>query len=100
MTIGARLKRLRLETGASLQYVADAIKVSKSHIWDLETGKSKNPTLNILNKLADHYRVTVTDLVGEEEGYSDSDFVGMHRVYARLSDRHRKAVRAVVYAMQ
>ncbi|MTV64537.1 helix-turn-helix domain-containing protein, partial [Streptococcus pneumoniae] len=32
--------------GLSLQTVADHAGLTKSHIWDLEAGKAKNPSLN------------------------------------------------------
>ena len=52
MALGARLKRLRLKKGESLQQTADAAGVSKAHIWDLETGKSANPSMELLTSLA------------------------------------------------
>ena len=36
-----RLKELRLKKKLSLQELADAVGVSKAHVWELETGKSK-----------------------------------------------------------
>jgi len=42
MGLGARIAELRLKKGFSLQEVADAVGVSKAHIWDLER-KSGQP---------------------------------------------------------
>jgi len=36
MTLGARIAQLRRNKGESLQKVADAVGVSKAHIWELE----------------------------------------------------------------
>ena len=36
MEIGERLMRLRQSSNQSLQQVADAVGVSKAHVWELE----------------------------------------------------------------
>ncbi|MGH1432579.1 MAG: helix-turn-helix domain-containing protein [Neptuniibacter sp.] len=66
MTLGARLKNLRVDKGASLQTVADAVGASKPHIWELEKGSSKNPSLDLVTKLANYYSVSVDFLIGVE----------------------------------
>jgi transcriptional regulator with XRE-family HTH domain len=68
MAIGDRLKSLRVKKGQSLQQVADAIGASKAHIWELESNRSKNPSLDLLQKLAGHFETTVAYLISEEEG--------------------------------
>ena len=49
-----------------MQRVADAVDASKAHIWELETGKSRNPSIDLLTRLADHYEVSLASLVGED----------------------------------
>ncbi len=68
MAIGDRLKALRVKKGQSLQQVADSIGASKAHIWELESNRSKNPSLELLQKLAGHFGTTVAYLISEEEG--------------------------------
>lgn len=68
MPIGDRLKELRMRKGDSLQQVADAIGASKAHIWELESNRSKNPSLDLLQKLATHFKTTVAYLIEEPEG--------------------------------
>lgn len=70
MSLGARLKSLRVRKGESLQDVADAISASKAHVWELEKGRSSNPSLDLLERLADHFGVTVGFLIGEGEADS------------------------------
>lgn len=65
MSLATKLKRLRQEKGQSLQQVGDAVGVSKAHIWELETGKSANPGLELLRRLADHYKVTIAYLADD-----------------------------------
>ena len=56
MSLGARLTRLRLDKGESLQQVADAVGVSKAHIWELEKGRTDNPSMALVTRLADLFR--------------------------------------------
>ena len=62
-----RIKGLRENSGKSLQEVADAIGASKAHMLELEQGRSTNPTLELLKKLAAFYNVTVGYLAGEQD---------------------------------
>ena len=73
MAIGERLKALRISSGESLQQVADAIGASKAHIWELESNKSKNPSLDLLRKIATHFETTVSYLIDEKEGGEKAD---------------------------
>ena len=57
MQMGQRMARLRSRKGVSLQAVADAVGVSKAHIWQLEKGRSANPTATLLSRLACYYGV-------------------------------------------
>jgi transcriptional regulator with XRE-family HTH domain len=66
MSLGARLTRLRLEKGESLQQVAEAVGVSKAHIWELEKGRTDNPSMALVTRLADHFGLSLASLVGED----------------------------------
>ncbi|MFZ0943560.1 MAG: helix-turn-helix transcriptional regulator [Syntrophobacteraceae bacterium] len=98
MALGARLKELRMEKRESLQQVADAIGSSKAHIWELEMGKNKNPSVDSLNKLAKHYDVTVAFLIGEDPNASDRDpkIVSMYRDLKRLSPKDLDTIRMLM----
>ena len=48
---GPRLRTYRMRKGQSLQKLADAVGASKAHIYELETGRSKNPSLALLTAL-------------------------------------------------
>lgn len=67
MSLGARIKKLRFEKGVSLQIVADSVGASKPHIWELEKGSTKNPSLELVTKLAKYFGVTVDYLAGVDE---------------------------------
>lgn len=66
MSLGVKLKELRLIEGKSLQAVADAVGVSKPHIWELERGTTKNPSQNLVKQLADYFGQTVEYLITDD----------------------------------
>jgi len=88
MSFGARLTELRLRSGRSLQDVADAVGVSKAHIWELEKGRADNPTLQLVTRLADHFKVTVASLVGEDPQAVDAD-ADLARMFRQASELSR-----------
>lgn len=68
MSLAIRLKELRTRSRQSLQQVADDVGVSKAHIWELEMGKSRNPGIELVRKLAEHFSVSIAFLTGDGEG--------------------------------
>ena len=90
-SLGAKLTQLRLKTGASLQDIAEAVGASKAHIWQLEKGKAANPSMTVIQRLADHFGVSVSYLVGEDHDAPDAD-VELQRMFRQaqtLDDRER-----------
>lgn len=100
MSVGARLKELRFKKGQSLQQVADAVGASKAHIWELETGKSQNPSLDLLRRMAEHFGITVSSLVGETLEDADEQLLKMHRDLQELSDTDRAVIEDVIASMK
>jgi len=66
MSFSSKLKELRLKKGLSLQDAANLIGISKTHFWDLETGKSKNPSYDLLEKISDKFGISISSLVNED----------------------------------
>jgi transcriptional regulator with XRE-family HTH domain len=58
------LKTLREEKGLTQVDLANKAKVGRTYIVKLETGDKKNPSLDILKKLAKALGVPVTQLLG------------------------------------
>ncbi len=58
------IKALRQEKGLSQKALADQVGVTDAYITMLEGGKRKNPSLEILKKLAKALGVPVTELLG------------------------------------
>jgi transcriptional regulator with XRE-family HTH domain len=98
MSFGRRLNELRIKRGMSLQDVANAVNLSKAHVWNLEKGISGNPSIEVVVKLADLFRVRVADLVGENPEAPDEEpeVVAMFRDLKRLEPRDRETIRVLM----
>lgn len=81
MVLKDRIVELRKAKGQSQQDVADAVGVSKAHIWQLEKGHALNPTLGLVERLAVHFGVSVSDLIGESVAgrSADAELSGLFR---------------------
>jgi len=89
MSIGSKLKELRIAKGQSLQQVADAVGASKPHIWELETGRSKNPSLDLLQRLAKHFGVSVAFFLDDE---SESGSLVFGREFKGVTDEDKALI--------
>ncbi|QJF50725.1 helix-turn-helix domain-containing protein [Roseobacter ponti] len=102
MDIGERLFSLRQKTQESLQEVADKVGVSKAHVWELEKGRSKNPSFELVRKLAAHYGVGIDVLTGEaaEPRADELQIERIHRGLDKLTKRDREIVEQMIDAMK
>jgi transcriptional regulator with XRE-family HTH domain len=98
MSLGHTLKTLRTRNNLSLQQLADAVGASKAHIWDLETGRAKNPSIELLTSLARCFNVTVADLVGENPAADgeNPELIAMYRDLKELSEADRAAIKSMM----
>lgn len=96
---GEVLKQLRIRKKQSLQQVADAVEASKAHIWELETGKkSQNPSSDLLKRLAKHFDVGVSYLLGEDPNadYEEQELVAMFRELKDLEPSQREHLKVLM----
>jgi len=101
MTLADKLAELRKNSGESLQVVAEAVGASRAHIWEVETGRTKNPSLELVRRLADHFRVSVGWLVGEmPDGNEDSQVAALYRSLQSLSPQNRQHIQAIIDSMR
>jgi transcriptional regulator with XRE-family HTH domain len=100
MSLGARLKQLRIKKNRSLQDVAAAVGASKAHIWEIERGGSKNPSMELLNRLAGYFEVSVSFLVGESLDEQEAELVAMYRDLKSLSPGDREKMRVIMNAFK
>lgn len=63
-TIAARMRELREARGLSLQDVAGRAGIAKSHVWQIEQGKSANPTIATTVGIARALGVSLDYLAG------------------------------------
>lgn len=101
MEIGERLFSLRQKSGETLQQVADKVGVSKAHVWELEKGRSKNPSFDLVRKLAAHYGVAIDVLTGaaDEPGAKDLQIGRINRGLGALSERDRAIIEEMIGMM-
>lgn len=64
--VGPFIRKRREELRLSLQDVADRIGASKAHVWELENGRAKNPTVRMVLGLAKALECNVDSVLGIE----------------------------------
>ena len=94
MDLAGRLHKLRIDRKQSLQDVADAVGISKAHVWELEKARSKNPSFELMQKLAGHFGVSFDAVTGATEIQNEGSMhiERIHRDLKHLSDRDRDIV--------
>jgi len=91
VSFGSKIKTLRMKKGVSLQVMADALKISKAHLWDLESGRSSNPSVDLLKGISSYLNVSVSSLVGEEPtSDSTAEAKAMFRQLSELRPEDRQ----------
>lgn len=64
VAFSGRIKALRIARDMTLQDVAEAAGLTKSHIWEIEQGRSVNPTVNAVWGIARALSVSPGELLG------------------------------------
>jgi transcriptional regulator with XRE-family HTH domain len=92
------IRKHRERSKKSLQDVADGVGASKAHIWEIETGRSKNPSIDLLSKISSFLGVSVAELMGENPRGEDEpeEIVAMYRDLKNLTDDDRKAIQNMI----
>ncbi len=62
--MGPFIARRRQELGLSLDEVAERAGSTKSHVWELEKGRSRNPTISMALSLCDALQCSLNSLLG------------------------------------
>ena len=98
MALGEKIKIFRTKMNLSLQDVADRVGASKAHIWELETGRARNPTMDLVTKLAECFGVGVADLVGENPNAEGEkpELVAMFRSLKGLEDEELRMMQTMM----
>jgi XRE family transcriptional regulator, master regulator for biofilm formation len=82
--IGQRINKLRLEKKISISELAERSGVAKSYISKLEKGIKTNPSIQLLEKVADALEVTIDDILhdkapAQEEEEIDKQWLSLIR---------------------
>ncbi|MGG0484232.1 helix-turn-helix domain-containing protein [Priestia aryabhattai] len=72
MTIGQRIRNLRMKQGISLTELANRAGVAKSYISSVERGIQLNPSIQFLNKISTSLNVSIDRLIHEPMDKSES----------------------------
>lgn len=93
MNFGKRLKSLRLEKGISQKELATIINISHTNISKYESN-SLEPNIQIIDKLANYFDVSVDYLLGRTLARKQVDTLAFHSIpgYENLSDEDRQYV--------
>lgn len=101
MSLAAKIKKLRDKKGQSLQQVADGVGVSKVHIWELEKGTSKNPSLDLLKRLAVHFGVPIAFFHEDDIEPEQAEALQFFREFGgELSEKDWEALRTMAEALK
>lgn len=102
MSFARKLHDLRIAKRLSLQDVADAVGISKAHVWNLEKGTTANPSMDLVVKLAELFRVRVADLVGENPDAMEepAEMVAMFRDLKKLGERDLETIQMLMEQMK
>ena len=102
MSFARKLHDLRLEKRLSLQDVASAVGISKAHVFNLEKRITANPSMELVVKLAELFRVRVADLVGENPDAEDqpAEVVALFRDLKNLDPGDRETIKIMMESLK
>ncbi|UOA30230.1 helix-turn-helix transcriptional regulator [Pseudosulfitobacter sp. DSM 107133] len=101
MSLAVRLNELRVKKKKSLQEVADALGVSKTHVWELEKNRTDNPSLELLTKMSNYFKVSIRHLIGEDfENSQEDELARMFRQVGDLEDNERAIVDDMIQSLR
>lgn len=72
-----KVKALRKNCGLTLEQVAQRAGTTKSHVWEIEQGKSVNPTIKLVGGLCRAFGVSMTEFLSDPEPRSHEFMVTM-----------------------
>jgi transcriptional regulator with XRE-family HTH domain len=74
MSLSEKIRQLRKQKGLSLNKLAEDAGVSKAYLSQLENGVSKQPSADVLFKIASALATTIADLLDKPIRVSATDF--------------------------
>lgn len=97
--IGKKLKEFRKEHGYTQDELARVLGVSNKTISSWESDRTE-PTIGVIERLANLYGINKSDLVGARDNISDlpDDAVMLLDMYSKADIEIQKAVRTLLYS--
>jgi XRE family transcriptional regulator of biofilm formation len=96
MTISLTLRHLRAESGLSLQQLAEKVNCSKAHLWSIEKGAATNPTVELVQKMAEVFEVSVSRFFGEQIKTEDEEADALIRDYRTLKQKDKDFIKIAI----
>jgi transcriptional regulator with XRE-family HTH domain len=74
MNFGTNLRNMRIKRGLTQQALAKDLNISQGSITAYENG-TRIPPLNVIEQIADYFRVPITELLPVEKPHENADSV-------------------------
>ncbi|CEG28314.1 helix-turn-helix domain-containing protein [Bacillus sp. B-jedd] len=84
---GIRIRKLRDERGMSLNKLSGLTGISKSYLSLLERGIQKNPSIVVLEKLAEAFQVSVDVFIRREKAGEAGTTAGLVKLQVEFSEK-------------
>ncbi|MDL2266636.1 helix-turn-helix domain-containing protein [Desulfovibrio sp. OttesenSCG-928-G15] len=97
--LAENLKARRKDAGLSQEEFAEQVGISKAQISEIERGIA-NPTIGILEKIADYFRITVAELLNIDDVLNDPRRLKEHLAghLDKLSTRQLQIILSLIRA--
>lgn len=84
---GIRIRKLRTEQGMSLNRLSELTGISKSYLSLLERGIQKNPSIVVLEKLAEALQVSLDVFIKREKSGDAGSGTGVVKLQVEFSEK-------------
>lgn len=98
VTFHAALREMRERRGLSLSEAGELIGCTKSHVYDMEHGNARNPTIQILAGIAAAYEIDLGNLA--KLAAVDAPGATVRAAISKLVEARREVAEAQAKAMQ
>ncbi|MGY3462946.1 transcriptional regulator with XRE-family HTH domain [Bradyrhizobium sp. LM3.4] len=97
-----RSRNCALPDGNLFSRLPTGSKRRRHHIWDLEQGNSANPSRELIERLATHFRISVSELLEEDPNASSepSELVALYRDLKTLSKSDLKTIETIMRGLK
>lgn len=98
--LAQNIKHYRAKSRFSLKQLALAVGVSKGHLWDLESDRSRNPSLETLRGLSNALGVPIHVLVGESSSIEADSLCIIEREIRSLCKADQRLVGTLIHNLK